>query len=236
MSTAETFADTLVSPGRGLAAAVERRSFLPPLFAATLAAFVLSLVATPRLDFERGVDDALERAAPATQPPSAHDREVAVARAEKLGRIASYAAGLFEPALRVFGAALGLFLAFSLAGAAAPFGATLSVAAWGLLPLAARSLLLLPAASQLRNVAPGDLTRALPSSVAALLPPSAPPRLAAVAASLDLFTAWALVLVALGMAHAAETTRARALTVVVVLWASYVLVRHVALPGLLPAA
>jgi hypothetical protein len=240
MSTAQTFqsfAEALVAPRRGLAAAAASGSFVPPLVAATLAALALAAVVTPRLDFERGVDEALDRAAaapgaPSAQPASPHDREVAVARAEKLGRIASYATGLFAPALRAVAAAVALFLAFALVGTAAPFRGTLAVAAWGFLPLGLRSLLLLPAALTMRGVAPEDVERALPSSLAALLPGSADPRLQAVAASLDLFSAWAVVLIALGMAHAALTTRPRAFTVVGVLWASYVLLRHVALPGL----
>jgi hypothetical protein len=238
MSIAQTFqslAEALVAPRRGLAVAADARSFGWPLVGATLAALALAVVVTPRLDFERGVDDALERAAqdaPAGEPVSPHDREVAVARAEKLGRIASYAAALLGPALRAVAAAVALFLAFALVGPAAPFRATLSVVAWGLLPLAVRQLLLLPAALAMRGATPEGVERALPSSLAALLPASAPPRLLSVGASLDLFACWALVLVALGMAHAAGTTRARACTVVAVLWASYVLLRHVALPGL----
>ncbi|MFL5301611.1 MAG: YIP1 family protein [Anaeromyxobacteraceae bacterium] len=235
MSTAEILTDTLTAPARGLAAAAERRSFVAPLALATLASLALALVATPRLDLERAVDDALESAAaaaPTPQPVSPHDREVALARAEKIGRIGAYADGLLGPALRALGVAAALFAAFALLATPAPFGATLAVVAWGSLPLALRALLSLPAVLSMRGVTPDAIERALPSSAAALLPATAPPRLAAAASSLDLFSAWAVVLVALGMAHATGTARGRALAVVLVLFASYVLVRHVALPGL----
>lgn len=235
MVTSETFTEPLVAPGRPLAAAADRGSVLAPLLAATAAALVYAAVVTPRLDFERPALDALEKDPVAAEQLSPHDREVALARARKIGTIQGWSWALVGPALLAGGAAAALVAGFRVAGSRPGLRPTLAVASWGLLPLWARDLLLVPAATRMRGVSAAEVESALPSSVAALLPASAPPRLAAVASSLDVFSLWAVALVAIGMAHVAGVSRARAATVVLVLWGAWVLVAHVALPGLLAA-
>jgi Yip1 domain len=235
----QLFAEALLAPGRGLPAAAERRAVMAPLAAATLASLLLAVVATPRVDFEGPALDEMDRAArkdPQAAQPAPHEVEEKLAQARKVGAVGSYAAGALAPTLAAVGAALALMLAFRVAGSRPPFGATLAAVSWGLLPLALRALLLLPAVSRMRGVEAVLVDRALPSSLGALLPSAAPPRLAALAHAVDLFSLWAVVLVALGMAHAAGTSRARSLAVVAVLWVSYILVAYVALPGLIGGA
>src|SRR6266540_513373 len=190
MSNAQLFADTLLAPARGLPAAAERRAFVPPLVAATLASLLFAVVATPRIDFERRVLEELDRDPQAAQQLSPHEVEEKLAQARKLGTVASYAAGALGPVLAALAVALTLAVAFRVAGGRSPFGATLAAVSWGLLPLALRSLLLLPAVTRMREVAAVDLERALPSSLGALLPATAPPRLAALAYAVDLFSLW----------------------------------------------
>jgi hypothetical protein len=232
MSTAR-IAEALVAPARGLAAAADRRSWVAPLAAATLASALVGAVAVPRIDFERGALEELDRDPQAAQQPSPHAVEEKLAQARKVGAATRYAAALVGPALAALGASLVLAVAFRVAGARPPFAETFAVVSWGLLPLALRSLLLLPALLRMRGVAPHDVERALPSSLGALLPVGAPERLAAPAHALDLFALWAAALVALGMAHVAGASRGRAFAVVLALWVSYVLVARVALPGLM---
>jgi hypothetical protein len=236
----QLFADALLAPARGLPAAAERRAVAAPLLAATFASLLLAAVATPRVDFEGPALDEMDREArrdpQAAQQLTPHEVEEKLAQARKLGAVRSYAAGALGPGLAAVGAALALMLAFRVAGSRPPFGATLAASSWGLLPIALRSLLLLPAVSRMRGAAPGDVERALPSSLGAVLAATAPARLVALAYAVDLFSLWAVALVALGMAHAAGTTRARAVAVVAILWVSYILVAYVALPGLIGGA
>jgi hypothetical protein len=234
MSTVQTFAATLVAPGRGLAAAADRRSFLPALAAATLVSLLWAAVLVPRLDLRRTVVDALEqRAAESSEPTSPHDREVAVAQAEKLAAFSAYAAALLEPALRALAVATCLFAAFRLAGARPGWGPLLAVSSWGLLPLSARALLSLPALLRADALAPGEAELLLPSSLAAFLPATAPGQLVSAAAAVDLFALWAVALVAVGAAGLVRWPRRRAAAVVLVSWGAYVLLSRVALPGLL---
>jgi len=207
---------TLTAPERGLAAAADRRRPLAALLLATLLSLTFALVALPRLDFEAA-------AAAAPRPPDAeeqtpHQQEEALAQARKLGTIAGWANAAAGPALVALGAALALFLAFRLAGARPGFKSTLSVSAHALLPLFLSQLLLLPALVRQAPVSPLDLPRLLPSSLAALLPAGVSPVAAAAASSLDLFTIWTVVLLVLGMARAAGSTRLRAAVVVGLLW------------------
>jgi hypothetical protein len=62
----------------------------------------------------------------------------------------------------------------------------------------------------------------LPSSAAALLPQGAPAPAIAGLSALELFTVWSVALVASGMAIASGASRARALTVTIVLFLAYV--------------
>lgn len=232
MSTAHLFADTLLAPGRGLAAAAERRAFLPPLAAATVAALLLAAVAAPRLDHRRTVEEQLELHPEAAAQMSPHDREVAFEQADKLGAVATWSQGLLGPALRTLGVALCVFIAFRIAGTPAPFAPTFAVTAWATLPLALRDLLSIPAVWRMRGISALDVERALPSSLAALLPAGAPPQLLGAAGAVDLFALWSLVLAALGMAEVARVERRRSFAVLAVLWVSFVLLQRVAAPGL----
>jgi len=232
MSTAQTFAETFVAPARGLAGAADRGSFLPPIVAATVVSLALAFVLVPRVDHERTVNEQLDKNPQAAQQLSPHDREEAVAKAQKLGGIGAYAGALFLPALRALAVAFATWVAFQVAGAKPPFAASFAVASWALVPLALRALLSIPALLRMQGIAAQEADRALPSSLAALLPADAAGPIASLAGALDLFAVWSLVLVALGMAHVAGVTRRRAFAVVTVLFASYVLLVHLALPRL----
>lgn len=231
MSTAQTFADVLVAPGRGLARAAEQRRFVPPILGATLASLLLACVVVPRVDYERALDERAERDPRAAERMSPHDREVAIAQAQKLGAVLAYGAALTWPALRALAIACGVFVASRVVGSRPPLRGLLSVASWGSLPLALKDLFSLPALSRMRAISALEAERALPSSLSALLPPGAPAPIAGAAQALDLFSIWAVALVALGAAQLPGAERRRVIAVVAALWVSYVLLAGVALPG-----
>lgn len=233
MPTAQTFADVLLAPGRGLARAAERRSYLPALLAATAAALLLAFALVPRLDYARAFDDQLERDPKAAERMSPHDREVALAQVQKLGAAATYGAAVAWPAVRAVAIACCLFVASRVVAARPPFPGLLAVASWGLLPLALKDLLSIPALLRAHgSVAAAEAASLVPSSLSALLPAGAHAALVAAAQALDLFSLWSVGLVALGTAQLFGDERRRGVAVVVGLWASYVLVVNVALPGL----
>ncbi len=235
MPTVHRLAAALVAPERGLRAIADRRRFVAPLVAATAISLGFAAVLVPRADFERAATEALERR-PDASDVSPHDREVALAQARKVGTFTTYAAALLEPAARALVAALCTWMAFRLAAARVPFLPTFAVMSWAFLPLALRTLLTVPALLRMDRVAPDAASAVLPSSLATAVPATAPLALRGLAGGLDLFALWALVLAGIGMAQAARVSRARALTIVAALFAAFVLLHDVALPGFRAAA
>lgn len=207
----------LTAPARGLAAVAERRRLLTALLAATLASLLVAAVTVPRIDFSR---EAAQGPEAATMTP--HELEEAEAQAAKVGAVAGWAGAGLGPAFAVLGTGLACFLAFKVAGTKPGLKASLAVSAHALLPLFLARLLSVPAAIAQAPLQPAEVPRLLPSSLAALLPATASPIAQAAASSVDLFTLWALVLLALGMARVAGASRLRAGLVVAVLWAAQV--------------
>lgn len=228
-STVANFADVLVYPSRSLAGAVDRRSFVPPLLAATLAALLLAAAVAPRVDVTPEVNAALDCDPEAAQL-TPHDREARFDQARKLALVSLFARGLFGPAGQAVGIAVASALALRLAAARAPFSRTFAAAAWAGLPGAVRDLLSIPAVLRQEALPPGAASGLLQSSAAAVFT-QGPPPLLRLAAGLDLFSAWAAVLLGLGLAAAAGTTHRRGLTVAFLLWAAWIALVYVALPG-----
>jgi hypothetical protein len=207
----------LTAPGRGLAAVAERRRMLTALLAATLASLLVAAVTVPRIDFTRDASRSPEAAA-----MTPHELEEAEAQATKIGAVAGWAGAGLGPVFAVLGTGLACFLAFKVAGTKPGLKASMAVSAHALLPLFLARLLTVPAAIAQAPLQPAEVPRLLPSSLAALLPITASPIAQAAASSVDLFTLWALALLALGMARVTGASRWRAGLVVAVLWAAQV--------------
>jgi hypothetical protein len=220
---------TLTRPEHGLAAVATRRRSLTALAVATLASLLFTAIAVPRVDFGRdaGGPRGPERG-PEVEELTPHQQEEARLQATKIGTVAGYANALLGPALLVLGAALALWLAFKVAGTRPELRATVAVAAHAFLPLFLAQLLAVPAVLQKAPLGAAELPQLLPSSLAALLPHGASPLLTALASSFDLFTIWAVVLLVIGMAKVAGSTRLRAAAVVGLLWAAQIGVLKIA--------
>jgi len=210
------------APSRTLARAAARGSVLPPVVATVLASLLLAAAVVPRVDWATVAERSMDRGYAGQVTP--HEREQAVEQARKLGAVKAYAGAAIGPVVNALLVAFLLFLALRVAGARPPFRPTLSVAAWGLLPTAAGKLLSIPAVLRAGDLAPDGVPRLVPWNGAYHLPPGAPAALQAAAGSLDLFSLWAVALVALGMASVAQVSRLRAGTAVAALWAALVAV------------
>jgi hypothetical protein len=229
--TAASPRDLLLAPAAFVPAMAARRLFWPPIAAAMAAGLLLAAVALPRLDLERAALDRIESRDGGAQPtPNELEGELRTAR--RVGTLAAYAGAALGPWLSALGVALALWLAFKVAGGRPGFAGTFTVAAWGLVPGAVRALLSVPAALARSSIPPAELGRLLPSAPGALLPAGASGPLASLLWSLDLFSLWAVAIVAAGMAPVAGVGPRRALAVVALLWLSQVAVLQVALPAL----
>lgn len=226
--TGRLVADTLWTPTRGLGEVAARKSVVPALLVTTIAALLNAAVMTTRLDTSAAVEQQLERSgAAASMTP--HEREEKLESARKIGVVGAYAGAALMPSLTALAIAVALWLAFAVASKRPSFGATFAVAAYGQLPLAVKSLAVIPALLARDAVLVWEVPRLLPSHLGTLLGPGRPGPLAALLASVDLFSLWAVALTAIGMHAVSGVSRTRAAVVTVVMWASYVAVFQVSL-------
>jgi hypothetical protein len=221
----------LLHPSTQLPRAAAQRQYWVPLLFATAAALLFSIVAVPRVDFERAAADAIDRGEGAAQM-SPHDREEKLTQARKVAALAAYSGAAFGTALTALLGALWVWMAFHVVGAKPGFPETFTVMCWALLPGALEALLAIPALLVHGTIMPEELGALLPSSLGILLPAGTTGPLASFLGAVDLFSLWAVWLVAAGMAGVARVSRARAIVTVSALWLAYVAVFRVALPVL----
>lgn len=221
----------LLHPSTMLPRVAEQRQYWVPLLLATAAALVFSIVAVPRIDFERAAADALDRTEGAAQM-TPHDREVKIEQARKVAALASYTGAAFGTGLSALIAAFGVFLAFRVVGQKPGFAPTFTVLCWALLPGAIESILSVPALLVRGTIPVEQLPALFPANLGTFLPAGAEGPLASFLGAVDLFSLWSVWLVAMGMAGVAQVSRRRAVVTTVVLWLAYVAVFRVALPTL----
>lgn len=230
--SADTLAQNpLFQPTTKLPRAAEQRQYLVPLLLATAAALVFAIVAVPRIDFERAAAEALDRSEGAAQM-TPHDREVKLEQARKVAALATYTGAAFGTAFSALLAAFFVWTAFRVVGARPGFPETFTVMCWALLPGAIESILTVPALLVRGSIMPEQLATLLPSNLGAVMPAGSQGPLASFLGAVDVFSLWAVWIVAAGMAGLARVSLRRSLVTVTVLWLSYVAVFRVALPVL----
>lgn len=230
--SADFFAQSpLFHPTTQLPRAAEQRQYWVPLLLATAAALLFSIVAVPRIDFERAASDALDRSEGAAQM-TPHDREVKLEQARKVAALAAYTGAAFGTAISALVAALGVWLAFAVVGTKPVFAQTFTVMCWALLPGAIESVLSVPALLARGTIQAEQLASILPANLGAILPASVQGPPALFLGAVDLFSLWSVWIVAAGMAGVARVSTRRSLITVTVLWIAYVAVFRVALPTL----
>ena len=200
---------------------VSRRSVWPALLAATLVASAQAVVLAPRLDLAAVVEQKLARS-PAAHDLTPHERQEALDQARKVSTVGLAASGLLGPSLTILSVAVVLWIGFRVAGARPAFAATAAVASYGLLPSALGVLLSIPALAARERIMPTDLERLLPANLLVFAPAGSTGPLASLLGAIDVFALWSLVLVILGMAEAAGTSRGRAAAATLVLFGAYV--------------
>jgi hypothetical protein len=230
--TALTLPRTLTDPGEGVAAAVQGRRILWPLLALMLASAFAGAAFALRWDPAPGILEKLEMSGQLKGMPEAELTEQ-ITTAGRLRLVTGIAGGIFMTPLVVLGIAVVLAVIAWLLGKKAPFPALFSASAVGMLPVAVqRALWGLVALWQL-GITEERAPHLLPSSVGAWVHTG--PKLARFLDSLDLFTLAAALLIGLGFAAATGMRRRHGLGVGLVLFAAFVGVFGVGLPGMMAA-
>jgi hypothetical protein len=222
----------LWAPVRGLAEAAEKGRFLWPLLLVMAVAVGFNALAVTRIDYASPASDALDKE-PDAAKMTPHEREEKIAQAVKLGTVGTLATGVAWPPLSALLGALFLWLGFKVAGGKPGFGATFAVAANCLVPDAVKMLCTLPALlTRAGALSAIEVAQLLPSNLAVLAPEGMSVGRLALLASVDLFALWSVAMIAAGMAGVGKVSYLRSAIVVVVLWASFVLVFRFAVPSL----
>jgi hypothetical protein len=216
--------DVFFAPGAAMDALAERPRFLLALVLITAIGAAATAIAFERGVIEHGIRQKLEND-PRFERLPAERRSAIVDRAASIASYAAAAASLLGPAILAM-AASGLFLLLTkLTGCdSAGFRHMMAVVAHGWLPLALANLIGIPVllAKDPESI---DFQNVLPmANLGFLFSPTDQHKLYAVGSSIDLFSFWAIWLMALGIARLTKKGVGRALAMVAVPWALYVAV------------
>ncbi len=145
--------------------------------------------------------------------------EKGIERAEKSGSVTSLLSGLFVPVLGLL-LALVFMVVFKLVASDLDFGSSLSVVLHSLMPLAVSSLLSIPVVLSRASIGYDDIRNGslLASNPAFLLSDEASAPLRSLLGSLDVFTIWTLILLAIGYSQVGKMPLRKAGITVFVLW------------------
>jgi hypothetical protein len=206
----------LVSPVATFRSLAERPTWLPALLLVALAPLVGGLLALPKFDWEGVVRDQLEASG---MDLTAQQIEQQVAVTEKIGPITTYLTPLTMTIVQLL-VALVFWGLFTLAGGQPGFKRSLAVASHGMLPLVVAQLLSIPVILGTETIGADDIRTGslLQSNLGAFAGDDSGPVVLAVLSSLDVFTIWTLILLAIGYRFAAGVKPATAALTVALAW------------------
>lgn len=210
----------LLAPEKTFRALAIHPQWLPALLLLVAAALTLSLVVTPKLDMKQVMRDAIEESG---QDISAAQLDRQVEMAEKFKWVGTASQVVLQPAVYLLMA--GIFLVvLRLAGSEIDFRRSLSVAVHGMMPFLVATLLTVPVVLSRAELNLKDVqsARYLHSNLASFAADSTAKPVLALLSSIDLFSLWTIVLLAIGYRVVGKVSRAAAFGVVLTLWAVFV--------------
>ncbi|MDW8130456.1 MAG: YIP1 family protein [Bryobacterales bacterium] len=226
MSEPARLAAVFFDPKRAFSDIATRPSWWAPLLLNILAALAFVTAYSQRIGWERYLERALE-SNPRTESLTAEQRQRIVEQQAGLAAAFGYVGAVAGSALSLSAVAGLLLLASNVAlGAAASFRQMFAVTCYGFLPNALSSLLGI-LMMFLKHPEDFDLENPTAFNIGAYLDPAATPKwLLAAAGSVDLFSIWAMLLLALGVSAAGQKVRyGRALAAILVLWLAWILLK-----------
>jgi hypothetical protein len=223
-------ARALVNPVDGVPPAVSEGRWAPPLALAAGAAALAGAVFALRWDVEPAV---VARLAQAGELAKVTEQEL-LEQVQVAGRtrlVGGVAAGLALVPLKALGMAAVLGFTGWLLGVKGAFQRLLAAVSVGLLPVALGQVLFALCALRQGGLSEAQAAVLLPSHLGAFFP-QAPQKLAGALAAVDFFNLWSVALVGLGFATATGMRRGRAVLLAAALYALYVGVFVLGLPGM----
>jgi len=228
MSEPARLAGVFFSPGKAFADIARRpRWWIPVILIALLSTVYLNIF-TQRVGWESVIRQTLDRL-PNAQAMNAQQREQAITNGAKFYKYFGYGGAALGTLFYVFIVAVILMFIFdTMMSASIGLKRMMAIVAYGFLPLIIQTLLSLVVLF-LKDPDEFNLQNPLMFNVGAYLSPDSPAALRALGSSMDLFSLWIIVLLAIGV-HAAgrKISFGKALAGIGLPWALYVCLKTAA--------
>jgi hypothetical protein len=217
-------AGVLFAPADAFQEIVRRPDVLAPLLLMVAISFGSTILLVPRLDYE---------AIRAMQAEQLSKRNPGMSREdiERFGRMAEAGVKVFlwlSPVIMILFYAIiagVLLLAFRLMGGEGNYMQAMSVTIYAWLPLVLYSIVLAIVVMARGSFDPATAATIVKSNPAFLVEMHEQPALYSLLGSLDLFSAWTLILFTFGFAAMSRLSKGMSAAIVVSLWAAVILVR-----------
>lgn len=222
MSEGARLAGVFFSPGKAFADVARRpRWWIPVILSAILGTIFLNAF-TQRVGWESVLRPAIERS-PNVQNMTVQQREQLIQNAANIYKYLGYGGAAIATLFYVFIVAVILMFVFdTMMSANIGLKRMMAVVAYGFLPLMIQTVLSM-VVLYLKDPDEFNLQNPLMFNVGAYLSPDAPAALRSLGSSIDLFSVWIIVLLAIGISAAGrKISVGKALTAIVVLWAVFV--------------
>ncbi len=224
-------AKPLIDPIGGIGPAVEARRWVLPLLLLSIGVSFSGASFASRWDAGSEVIQQLERIGE-LQKMTEQELSDKIQTTRRLRLVGGIAKGVLVPPAALLLIALVLELSAWLLGKQTSFSKFFSVASLSLLPVALFHLLFGICALRQFSVTDAQMPYILPSSLAAAFP-GVSPVVQRMLSGIDLFNIWSAVLLGLGFSAASGMQRGRAIVLGLGLYAAYVGVFLLGLPGLM---
>lgn len=205
---------------------VRKPSWLLPIALITLFSLAVCFAINQRISWREYIGQQIERS-PQAANMSAEQKQQRVDAGAKFAGPFTYVVGLLAPIIATLVVALVLLGAFNLlAGANTNFLTSFAITAHAFLTGLVNSVLFL-LVLYLKPFGTVDLENPVATNLAAVLPDDAAKWLVALLKSIDIFTFWNLILLAIGFAatNPKKLTGSKAFSIVLSVWAAYVVCR-----------
>jgi len=226
MSAISRIFGVFFSPGKTFADIVRNPSWLVPVVLLTILSIAVSFGINQRINWREFMAQQIEKS-PSASTMSAEQKEQRIEGGAKISPIFTYVFGTAGPVLLVLVIGLVMWGAYSLLGGISTnFSTAIGITAHAFLTGLISSPLFL-AILYLKPAGTVDLENPVAANLAAILPDDSAKWLFALCKSIDLFSIWTLILLAIGFAavNPRKLKGAKAYTVAFSVWAAFVLCR-----------
>ncbi len=210
----------LTSPAKTFASIAERPTWLVPMLLLVVLGLASTLLSAPKIDWDASIRAQLEQSSAQLSDDQIADQIEIVEKFSKVAMlvVAGVVPWIFYPLVALI--FLGLL---KVVGGEVGFKTSLGVLLYGYIPWVLATLLSLPVVASRDQLTTEELQDGLlMSNLAAFASPDTNPVLRSLLGSIDVFSAWTLILLTIGYAVAAKVSKGRAAICIVGLWAVWV--------------